>query len=330
MTRLKFLALAFVIGSAALARPAAAEIGVVVTSRPAHAIVAFVMEGVGQPRLLVERGSLHTFSMRPSDARAVNAADVVFRVSGMLEPFTQRIFASLPERVRRVTLIEAPGLHLLNRRTGATFEDHDHAGHDHAHRPAAGHKNQREQKHTHEHAQPGDRDVDGHVWLDPGNARAIARHVATVLAQAAPQHAQRLHANVARFDAKITTMDAAVAASLASARGRTFVVFHDAFQYFEAHFGLEAVAAITLTPELKPSAARIAQVRRKIAASGALCVFAEPQFPARLVETVVEGSRARVAVIDPEGRTLAPGPGLYFDLMHTLGTEMARCLSPRG
>jgi zinc transport system substrate-binding protein len=287
---------------------------VVATIKPIHAIVARVMEGVGTPALLVQgQASPHTYSLKPSDARALNDADVVFRVSEQIEPFTGKIARSLPKSVEFVTLAEAPGLTLHERRRSGTFEAHDHGakGHHHDHDDEDG---------------AGGRDA--HIWLDPDNARKLAAHVADVLARRAPEHKEKLAANAARLDADIAALAGEIATELAPVAGRPFVVFHDAYQYFERRFGLMAIGSITVSPDVQPSGKRLNAVRRKIEKLGAVCVFAEPQFQPKLVAAVTEGTNARAGTLDPEGVLLEPGPEAYAQLLRNLARNLKSCLTP--
>ncbi len=301
---------------------AAAELKVTATIKPVHALVAQVMEGVGTPALLVQgAASPHTYALKPSDARALHHADVFFRVSETVEPFTRKIVAALPNTVRTVTLAEAPGIELLDVRTGETFEkhdhaheaepDHDHGDHDHGHD---------DDDHTH-----GTRD--GHVWLDPENARKMVAEIARVLSEASPADADTFKANAARTDAELVALQAEIARDLAPVKDKPFVVFHDAFQYFEHRFGLEAVGSITVSPDAQPSAKRLTEIRRKLATLSASCVFSEPQFQARLVDAVTEGMSARAGTLDPEGARIEPGPGAYAALLRNLAGGLRTCLT---
>lgn len=313
---------AFVLLGVALASsaPCAAEPApkVVVTIKPIHSLAASLLAGVAEPVLLVEgQASSHTFALKPSAARAAHEADVLVRVSAAVEPFTQRLAANLPDSVELVTLATLPGLVLHRIRTGDTFEGHDHA-HDHG---ASDHDDH-----------PSETDgamgrIDGHIWLDPANARRIATHLAEVFARRAPVHAERIRANAARLVARIDGLERDLTAELAPVRGRPFIVFHDAYQYLEHRFGLSASGAITLSPEVQPSARRLTALRRRLAAQGPVCVFAEPQFQGGVVASVVEGTAARQAVLDPEGALLEPGPDLYDTLMRRLATGMRDCLA---
>lgn len=208
----------------------AAELHVLATIKPIHALVAQVMEGTGTPTLLVRgAASPHTYALKPSDARALNGADVVFRVSETVEPFTRKIAASLPSTVRMVTLAEAPGIELLALRTGETFERHDH-GHDHEHADHRGHDHHDHDGHTHDghdhhadHAHEPAAIRDGHVWLDPANARRMVTEIARVLSQAAPDHAATFAANADRATARLETLEADVARDLAPVKSKPFV-----------------------------------------------------------------------------------------------------------
>lgn len=288
---------------------------VVVTSKPIHALVAEVMKGVGEPELLVDgNGSPHTYAMRPSDAQRVNRAEVFFRISEGLEPFTAKIVRALPRDVKVSTLAEVPGVKHLPRRAGGAFETRKH-GHSHGH------------SHGHDHGSRSKTAYDAHVWLDPDNAKAMTAAIATVLAERAPGHAGRFRANAEALAARLDKLSAKLASDLAPVGGRPFIVLHDAYQYFEHRFGLNAVGSILVDPDEQPSAKRISDLRKKVASLGAVCVFAEPGHQPRTISSVTEGTRSRTAVLDPEGTALTPGPNLYFDLMSSLATAMKDCLA---
>jgi zinc transport system substrate-binding protein len=311
----------------------AAELKVMVTIKPVHALVAQVMDGVGVPTLLVQgAASPHTYALKPSDARALNHADVFFRVSETIEPFTRKIVAALPDTVRTVTLAETPGLALLDVRTGETFEAHDHASED-GHADENGHGEAgHDHDHSHDHGTPGHDDHghevrDGHVWLDPENARKMVAEIARALSEASPADAPTFAANAARADAALAALEAEIARDLAPLRGKPFVVFHDAFQYFERRFGLEAVGSITVSPETQPSAKRLTEIRHKLAALSASCVFSEPQAQAKLVAAVIEGTSARAGTLDPEGALVTPGPDAYATLLRNLAGGLKACLA---
>jgi zinc transport system substrate-binding protein len=299
---------------AVLAVPPAHAVDVVVTIKPLHALVARLMAGIGTPHLLVQgTASAHTYALKPSDAARLNAADMLVRMSDAMEPFTARVVRSLPGRVQVVTLEETPQLRLLPRRTGATFSGAAGDGHGHSH----GHK--------HAHATN-----DGHAWLDPVNAKAMADRIADALGAMAPEQAGQLRANAVQLKADLDTLSAELARDLAPVADKPYVVFHDALQYFEQRYGLKAVGSIAVSPEVPPGAKRLSALRRQVMDLKAECVFAEPQFDTRLVDAVVEGTRARIGTIDPEGSKIEPGPDHYFALLRTLAHDLKACLAPTG
>lgn len=308
-------------GSAVLPPAAtAAPPRVVASIPPIHSLAAAVMADVGQPTLLVPAGaSPHTYQLRPSQAQALADADVVLWVGESLETFLEKPLETLPGRgAEIIELLAAPGLALLPLRTGAAWPAHEHAGHE-SDPHANGHGAEEE---AHDHGT-----TDPHIWLDPGNARAIATRIATVLGARDPANAGRYRDNLARFEDRLAAIEQAARDRLAAVADRPFVVFHDAYQYFDRSFGLRAVGAITVSPDRQPSPARLAELRHRIRAVGAACVFAEPQFPPRLADTVSDGTGARVATLDPLGAGLPPGPDLYLELIERIAADLAGCLA---
>ena len=312
---------------------------VVASVAPVHSLVAAVMQGVGEPRLLVKAGaSPHAYALRPSDAAALQSADVVFWIGPGLEMFLEGPLETLAPAARRVALAEAPGLVLLPVRESADFEARRHDGAEgdgHGSPPAdAGdaaldgdHDDAAAGEHPPVDAH-GHGAMDMHVWLDPRNARAMAAAIAATLEVADPAHADTYRSNAGALDARLATLDERLAAALAPVKGKPFVTFHDAYQYFDRRYGLAAVGAITVDPARAPGAERVRHLRDKMARLGAVCVFTEPQFEPRLVETIVEGTPVRLGVLDPDAAAgHAPGPGLYAELMEDLSAALVRCLS---
>jgi zinc transport system substrate-binding protein len=286
---------------------AQAETRVVVTSKPVHSLVASVMGAAGRPTLLVTgSASPHTYAMKPSDAKAVNAAQVFFRVSAELEPFTAKLVTSLGSSVRVVTLAETPGLKRLAKREGGAFEEDGHAGHGHK----AG----------------SDDETDAHVWLDPGNAALLAGRIAAVLGEADPGNAAVFKANADALAGRIDQLAADLRRTLEPVKGKSFIVFHDAYQYFEAWSGLAAAGSITTSPDVQPNGKRLTALRRKIASAKVACVFAEPQYQPKVVAALTEGLAVKPGTLDPEGALLEPGPDLYDRMMRALADNLAACL----
>ena len=308
---------------------------VVVSIKPIHSLVAAIMQGVGEPKLIVEgAASPHTYSLKPSNAAALQDADLVFWVGHGLEAFLEKPLESLGGKATIVELDDAPGLEKLQFREGGPFEahthegeeGHDHAheeeGHDHAKAVDAGHDHEEEAGHQHE--QHGEFDM--HLWLSPDNARAIATEAARALAEKDPANAETYNKNLASLTDKLAALNTEITETVAPVKEKPFIVFHDAYQYFEHHYGVHATGSITVSPETLPGAERLTQIRDKVKTLGATCVFAEPQFEPKLVNVVIEGTAAKSGVLDPEAATLEPGPELYFTLMRSIAASLRDCL----
>lgn len=293
-----------VLGSAQGAATASAAPKVVTSIKPVHSLVAGVMAGVGTPRLLIKAGgSPHSYSLRPSEARALNSADLVFWIGEGLETFLDKPLEALTESARVVELAAIPGIKLLKTREGGAWENRDQ-----------------------EHAEHTEYDM--HIWLDPHNAKQIVRRVAAELSRADQANAERYEANGKALMARVDRLDREVAATLAPVKDVPYVVFHDAYHYFERRFGTTAVGSISVSPDRAPGARRLTEVRRKIVQSRAACVFSEPQFKPALVSTVIEGTEAKTATLDPLGAQLEPGPEAYFQIMRGLAGSLSACLAP--
>lgn len=293
----------------------------VATIAPVHSLVARVMAGAGTPHLLVPPdASPHHVALRPSDAAALARAALVFRVGPVIEPWLERPLATLAAEARVIRLDQVPGLIRLPLREGETFARDAHDGeHDHADEGGDAPEGT-------SHAEEAEGEIDPHLWLDPENAKLWLDAIAAALAEADPANAALYRQNAEAARAEITALEAEIAGKLAPLRGRPFVVFHDAYGYFEHRFGLEAAGAVALSDARTPGPARIARIRALIEETGAACVFREPQFRPALAETVAEGTGARVGVLDPTGAGLRPGPGLYPALLRGLAAGLADCL----
>jgi zinc transport system substrate-binding protein len=301
---------------------AAATPRVVVTVKPLHSLVAGVMAGVGEPALIIRgAGSPHTYSLKPSEARLLEGAQVIFWIGESLETFMEKPLAALGSKARVIEVMQLPGISLLTGREGGAWEghgDHDAAGAGRDARETPGHSGE------HGHATH-----DGHLWLDPANARIIAREAAVVLGQLDPGNRERYAANAAVLVARIDALDAGLKTTLAPVRDIPFVVFHDAYQYFENSYAVRAVGSITVSAERKPGARRGTEIRDTIKRLGARCVFSEPQFSPAILDTILEGTDTRTGTLDPLGAGLPAGPEAYFTLMNALGTALAECLLRR-
>jgi zinc transport system substrate-binding protein len=307
--RAAFVLLAMALPSAAWAAPR-----VVASIPPVHSLIAGVMDGVGIPDLLVgPTASAHTYSLRPSEARLLQQAELVFWIGPVYETFLEKPLGALSAKAKIVRLADAPGIGTLPARRGGPWDAHAHDGHDHGH--------------DHAHGAKGKADAaDGHLFLDPENAKAMVRAAAATLASADPVNAARYRGNAEAVLARLDGLDAELRAMLTPVRDKPFIVFHDAYQYLEKRYALNAVGSITVSPERQPGAQRLQRLRRKITQSQAVCVFAEPQFEPTLVQTVIERTQAKTGVLDYMGVANAPGRDAYFETMRGMARALAGCL----
>ncbi|KAB2718986.1 zinc ABC transporter substrate-binding protein ZnuA [Brucella intermedia] len=322
------LASAFLAGATNISLAAERE-GVVVSIKPLHSIVSAVMQGVGEPKLIVQgAGSEHVYSLKPSDAEAIEHAKVIFWAGPSMETFLDKPIDTLGEGAKVVALGDAEGLTRLKFREGGPFEAHDHGheGHDHAHDDKK-HDHAAEASeagHDHDH---GHGEYDLHFWLDPQNGKVLAADIAKTLGASDPEHAEQYEKNARDYGEKIDALTREIASELEPVKDKPFIVFHDAYQYFENRFGVKAAGSITVSPEKAPGAARIKEIHDKIKSLGATCVFSEPQFEPKLVKTVIDGTEARTGILDPLGAELKDGPDLYPQLIHNLADSLKTCLS---
>jgi zinc transport system substrate-binding protein len=327
---------------------------VAVDIAPVHSLVARVMQGVGEPDLVVPPGaSPHEYSLRPSEAAALQDADLVFWVGEGLTPWMAGAVATLADGADVTTLLEVEGVTLLDFREGALFEahahdhgeqdhDHDHEehaegeehDHDHAHGDDHAHDHDHDHHDDHDHDHDPDHDHahghshgahDPHAWLSPDNAAVWLDVIAAELSSADPENAGTYFGNAAAAKAELEAVAAEVNATLDSVRGAAFVVFHDAYQYFETAFDFPASGAISLSDATDPSPSRIAEIQARVAEQGIRCVLSEPQFNPGIVATVMDGTEATTAVLDPLGSDLEPGPDLYPQLLRNMASSLAGC-----
>ena len=328
-----------------LAGTAVADVPRVATDiAPVHSLVARVMAGVGEPSLIVQPGaSPHEYSLRPSEAALLQDADLVFWIGEDLTPWLDGAIATLAAEATVTSLLEADGTVLLDFREDVLFEahSHDHGGddhaadhdHDHDHAEhAAGDDHDHDHDHDHD-AAAHDHDHDHahgahdpHAWLSPDNAAVWLNVIAAQLSVADPDNAGTYFENAAQARAELAALAVEIDTILDPARGGNFVVFHDAYQYFETAFDIPASGAISVSDASDPSPARIAEIQSRVAQEGIACVLSEPQFNAGIVATVLDGTQAGTAVLDPLGSDLDPGPALYPQMLRNLATSLAGCL----
>lgn len=292
---------------------------------PVQSIVAAVMAGVGEPGVILPPGAdPHSYALRPSDAQQLSDADLVVWVGPDLTHWLSAPIDSLATKAVKLELEDAPGIDRLAIRSDGPFEpeEHDH-GSEHAESDEDdnGHKGGDHAGEDHDHGA-----IDGHIWLDPANAAAAAQSVAAALGKLDPEHAVTYTANAGRFADDMTALTAEVDAEMKPLRGKPFIVFHDAYQYFEHAFHLPAAGSIALQDGVEPGPARVAAIRAKVLEGGIVCAFTEPEFPPKLMATITEGTDVWSGTLDHLGADIPPGPGLYAAVIRGLASDLTACL----
>ncbi len=307
---------------------------VVVSIKPIHSLVAAVMEGAGEPDLLLDgAASPHSFSMKPSQAKLLSSAKIVFWIGDELEAFLVGPLETLAPSAKSVALVDSHDLKRLPFREDGAFEKHEHEGeheHEHDEKHADEHEHEHDEKHADEHEREHEYhdhdEFDPHAWLDPVNAKVMTHEIVETLSEVFPKNAKVYEKNGERLEAKLDALTTELAATLEPVHEKPFAVFHDAYQYFDKRFDLRNVGSITISPEIMPGAERLSEIHKKIADTGARCVFAEPQFEPKLVQVVMEGTPARSGTLDPLGADIPKGTEHYFSMMRQNAKALRTCL----
>ena len=277
---------------------------------PLYALVARVMQGVGAPDLIIRRdASPHNYSLRPSGAAALEQADIVFWVSRELTPWLENSITTLAPNAVVMEFMKDKRVIKLSYRKDAAFKKRDARDDKH---------DKKEDRHHHKAINP-------HAWLDPQNGKIWLTIIADKLSQIDPDNANVYSQNAAAGKKEIDDAIVKITTILKSTHKANYIVFHDAYQYFENRFNFFASGAITIGDASQPSPARIAQIKEKIAALKITCVLAEPQFNQGLIKTVIEGSDIKIATVDPLGKNLTLDKKFYANLLSNIAKNIADC-----
>ena len=295
-----------------------AEIKVVASIKPIHSLASYLMDGVGKPDLIVDGyNSPHGFALKPSHAKMLQNADLIFWVGEDLETFLEKPLKSIAKKAEKIELMEIKGVKKLEFRERNIFEGHDDHGHDD--HKEHGHKEDKHDDH-HEHAHG---EHDPHIWLDPINAKAILSEMAEHLIEKDPNNASAYKANLKKAHKALDNLTKKVKSELK--RDFKSIVFHDAYQYFEKRFNVNVLGAFTVNTDVLPGAEQLAEIREIIEHEKVTCVFSEPQFNPDIIKAVAKDTNIKTGVIDPLGATLDPGKDLYFDLIRNMYASFKSC-----
>jgi zinc transport system substrate-binding protein len=319
-----------------------AEPKVVTSIKPLHSLVSYVMEGVGTPDIIIDGSSSpHTFQLKPSHASMLQEADIIFWIGEDLEVFLETPLDSIAKNVKRVTLMDSNEIDLLKFREKNVFDDHEgHDEHD-EHGDEHGEHGDEHDEHGDEHDEHGDEhgehgdehddhhdghahgEFDIHFWLDPEIAKTIVTIVARELSEIDVANKSTYEANAKKAINDLDTLIAETRSKINS--DATYIVFHDAYQYFEKRFGIEVIGALTVNPEVLPGARQLAEIREVIEHEKVNCLFSEPQFNPSIATTIAQDTGIKASVLDPLGAELDPGKDLYFDLIGDMASSLESC-----
>ena len=300
-----------------------ADIKVVASIKPIHSLASYLMDGVGKPDLIVDGyASPHGFAMKPSHAKMLQNADLIFWVGEDLENFLEKPLKSIAKKAEKIELIEIKGLTKLEFRERNIFEGHDDHGHKedkHDDHKEHGHKEDKHDDH-HEHAHG---EHDPHIWLDPMNAKVILNEMVEHLIENDPKNASKYKSNLKKALKDIDKLNKDVKKELS--KSTASIVFHDAYQYFEKRYGVNILGAFTVNTDVMPGAEQLAEIREIIEHDKVTCVFSEPQFNPDIIKAVAKDMNIKTGVVDPLGATLDPSKDLYFKLIRNMSASFKGC-----
>ena len=315
-----------------------AEIKVVASIKPIHSLASYLMDGVAKPDLIVDGyASPHGFAMKPSHAKMLQNADLIFWVGEDLESFLEKPLSSIAKKAEKIELMEIKGLNVLKFRERNIFDDHD----DHGHDDHDDHGKKEDDHDDHDHDDHGKKDghddhddhdgheghahgeFDPHIWLDPMNAKVILNEMVEHLIENDAKNASKYKSNLKKALKEIDKLNKDVKAELS--KSTASIVFHDAYQYFEERYNVNILGAFTVNTDVMPGAEQLAEIREIIEHDKVACVFSEPQFNPDIINAVAKDMKIKTGVVDPLGATLDPGKDLYFNLIRNMSVSFKGC-----
>ena len=303
------------------------DIKVVTTIKPLHSLISRIMETRGEPQLIIEgTNNPHTFVFKPSHAKMIEEADIIFWIGEDLEAFMEKPLDSLAEKAQVISFMELSSIEKLKFREKNIFDDHDghedeHEGHedddDHGHKDDD-HDDDHKDAHAHAHGE-----FDPHIWLDPENAKEMVKIIRDELIKIDPDGQRQYSVNTAGATLELDNLINSVEKELS--KDISYIVFHDAYQYFENRFGVIPAGALTLNPDVLPGAKQIADIQDVINDKGIKCIFSEPQYNPKIIETIGNDMKISTGVMDPLGAYIDAGPSMYSDLINGIANSIKDC-----
>ena len=318
-----------------LVSSANAEVKVVTSIKPIHSLASYVMDGVGKPDVIVDGyNSPHGFSLKPSHAKMLENADLVIWIGEDLEAFLEKPLDTIAKKAKNIEIMDLKGIKKLKFREKNIFEGHDDHGHDehkeHGHdehkdeHKEHGHDEHKDEHKEHDgHEGHGHGEHDPHVWLDPMNAKVIVKEITKQLVQLDSKNSAAYKANSKKALADIDKLTKNIKKDLS--KDLRFVVFHDAYQYFEKRFGIQVLGALTVNTDVMPGAEQLSEIREVIEHEKVNCIFSEPQFNPSIIKSIAKDTKVKTGILDPLGAKLDKGKNLYFDLLNNMASSFKGC-----
>jgi zinc transport system substrate-binding protein len=305
---------------------AKAEIRVVTSIKPIHSLVSYVMDGVGKPDIIVDGyNSPHNFSLKPSHAKMIEKANLIIWVGEDLETFLEKPLKTISKEAVNIEIMDLEGIKKLKFREKNIFEGHDdhkeHKNHGHDEHKEHGHKEKKHDDHGHEGHAHGEHDP--HVWLDPINAKVIVKEIENQLVKLDPNNSSKYKANSKKIQSELDNLTKNINKDLK--KNLRFIVFHDAYQYFENRFGIKVLGALTVNPDVLPGAEQLSEIREVIEHEKVNCLFSEPQFNPAIIKSIAKDTKVKTGIIDPLGATLDKGKDLYSELLSNMYASFKGC-----
>jgi zinc transport system substrate-binding protein len=320
--------------------------GVISTIQPINSLVSAIIGNTGKSITIIpSEQSPHDFKLKPSDVKVLQNSNIIFYVSNHLESSITKVFKNLPKNIKLINLMEESGVNHLAIRDNDAWERHDHHGHDdhdvhdkhgkkhddHDDHDKHGKKHDDHDDHDkhekkHDDHDDHEKEDDVHVWLSPDNAIKIVQKVNKVLSLYFPENSKIYNDNTTKFIDKIRNLKMELVKELSPIKNKPYIVFHDAYQYFEKTFELNAVGSVALEGDIASSPKQISIIKDKIVKSKASCVFQEPQFDSKLVKIVVEGTDAKIGTLDPLGVNISENKDFYLQLLTNMTKSLKECL----
>lgn len=270
---------------------------ILVSIKPIHSLTQAITADITEAQLLIQGfQSPHDYYLKPSDRRKISRADIIIFASDNIESFLPAISRQYKAHQSIINLSKITGIQLLKARS----QDAQHDHHD---------------------------SLDGHIWLSISNAEIMARYLADFFAQQDPAHAAQYNANAQKLLSRLSQLKAQIRTRLKNLHTPRYLMFHDAFQYFEHEFQLSPARYVTTSPEHISGVRRIQSLKQHIKQNNIQCIFYEPPEVPSIIQTLADDQAIKVLPLDPVGAHLDSGPKLYFTLIEEIASKLHECMA---